>query len=188
MLVRWKDLDFDAEVPTLSVGGKLVRVKEAKPGLQSEDFVKSGMSTWAIPLPVDTADMLRARFRSLAERKLRRNATDAEKTFVFSSSTRSIPAPDNVNKRVRRVFDAAELPTATNHTLRRTVENRLNRSTLSGSWAIHRPSRTLRTGTVVRSPPEGSMVSKANRLRKLSRLRNFEANATAIYVRRIAEV
>lgn len=168
-MVRWKDLDLDAEVPTLSVGGKLVRVKEAKPGLQSEDFVKSGMSTWTIPLPVDTADMLRARFRSLAERKLRGNATDAEKTFVFPSSTRSIPAPDNVNKRVGRVFDAAELPTATNHTLRRTVENRLNRSTLSG-WAIHRPSRTLRTGTVVRCPPEGSMVSKAIRLRTLSRL------------------
>ena len=129
--IRWQDLDLDADVPTLSVAGKLVRVKGAKPGLQWEDFVKSGMSTRTIPLPADTADMLRARSRTVAERKLSGEATEAEKMFVFPSSTRSTPDPDNANKRVRKIFDAAGLPTATNHILRRTVEDRLNRSGVS---------------------------------------------------------
>ena len=124
--IRWQDLDLDAEVPTLSVVGKLVRKKSV--GLVWEDFVKSGMSNRTIPLPADTVEMLRARSRIVAERKLSGEATEAETKFVFPSSTRSTPDPDNVNKRVRKVFDAAELPTATNHILRRTVEDRLKRS------------------------------------------------------------
>lgn len=89
------------------------------------------MSTRTIPLPADAADMLRARSRTVAERQLSGEATEAEKMFVFPSATRSTPDPDNVNKRVRKIFDAAGLSTATNHTLRRTVEDRLNRAGVS---------------------------------------------------------
>lgn len=127
--IRWQDVDLDAEVPTLSVAGKLVRIKDR--GLQWEDFVKSDLSVRTIPLPADTVDMLRARFRAVAERKLSGEATEAESKFLFPSSTRSTPDPDNVNKRVRKVFDVAGLPTATNHTLRRTVENKLVRAGVS---------------------------------------------------------
>nr|WP_276547705.1 tyrosine-type recombinase/integrase [Brevibacterium luteolum] len=127
--IRWQDLDLDAEVPTLSIVGKLGRVKEH--GLQWEDFVKSDLSARTIPLPADTADMLRDRSRAVAERKLSGEATEAETKFVFPCSARSTPDPDNANKRVRKIFDAAELPTTTNHTLRRTVEDRLNRSGVS---------------------------------------------------------
>src|SRR5699024_2599007 len=101
--IRWQDLDLDAEVPTLSVVGKLVRKKSV--GLVWEAFVKAGWSNRTIPLPADTVEMLRARSRIVAERKLSGEAAEAEAKFVFPSSTRSTPDPDNVNKRVRKVFD-----------------------------------------------------------------------------------
>lgn len=121
--LRWSDIDLDSAPPTLSVAGKLVR---APRGLIWEDFAKTGTSHRTIPLPQQTADMLRQRRADVDA--LGDEATEAQRVYVFPSSSLTTPDADTRNKRVRALFDAAGLPTATAHTLRRTVENRLLRS------------------------------------------------------------
>lgn len=122
--VRWGDLDLDGSPPTLSVTGKIVRVPGE--GLKWEGFAKTAASTRTIPLPDQTAAMLKR--RRAAMKKLGDEATEAEQVYVFPSTTRTMHDPDNRISRIRKLLDDVGLPTATNHTIRRTVENRLLRA------------------------------------------------------------
>ncbi|WP_291793521.1 tyrosine-type recombinase/integrase [Brevibacterium sp.] len=119
--MRWQDVDLDSEIPTISVVGKLVREKGR--GLVWESWTKDALEYRLIPLPPEAIDIFRRRRTALDD--LADKATEADRTWVVPSSTHTTPDPDVLNKRFRRILDKAGLHTATNHTLRRTVEARL---------------------------------------------------------------
>lgn len=125
--LRWEDVNLDAE--TITIQGKVIRVTGA--GLRWENFPKSELSLRTIPVTPEVIDMLNRRAAALARVRLEGRATEAEKTYVFPGRTGGLPDTDARKKTVRRIFDRAGLHTATLHTLRRTVENRLLRAGVS---------------------------------------------------------
>ena len=125
--LRWEGVDLDAE--TITIQGKVVRVSGE--GLRWENFPKSELSLRTIPVTPEVIDMLNRRAATLARARLEGRATEAEKIYVFPSQAGGLPDTDARIKAARRIFDLAGLPTATLHTLRRTVENRLLRAGVS---------------------------------------------------------
>lgn len=119
--LRWQDVDLDVNPPVVMVTGKLVRRTGA--GLVWEDFLKTDVSQRVIPLPPEAVLLMKR--RAAAVKALGSEATEADRIYIIPSRTHSTPDPDNVNRRVRKAFDRSGLPHATNHTIRRTVENRL---------------------------------------------------------------
>lgn len=123
---RWQDVHLDAENPYLEVTGKLVRKTidhtTGKTGIRWEDKTKSKLSSRKIPLTVGAYALLRRRLNKV---RALDSPSLAQETYVFPGRHGTVPNADNVTKRVRRLLDKAELPWATNHTLRRTVEMRL---------------------------------------------------------------
>lgn len=124
--IRWQDLTLSDDTSVIRIVGKLVRKRGS--GMMWEDFAKSDLSARSIPLPDETAEIFKRRWAALQDKGRPTTATKTESTYVFASTTGTLPDSDNMTKRLRRIFDLAELKSATNHTLRRTVENRLIRA------------------------------------------------------------
>lgn len=112
--IRWTDLDLDADTPTLTVNGKLVVDTEGRHVF--EETTKSDLSHRTIPLDESAVDVRR-----------RRREAGVHSPYVFPT-TGNPRRDDSLNKAVRVLLDAAGVPWATMHTIRRTVENRLLRS------------------------------------------------------------
>ena len=126
--LRWEDLDLDAEVPTLSVRGKLVRVKGQ--GLVWDPVTKSVLGARTIPLRTAELAMMFRRRRDERDQMERHHDAEVRKireTHVFLSETGRYMDQDNVNKHLRELFDRAGFKWATFHTLRRTVSAELKR-------------------------------------------------------------
>ncbi|ATG51164.1 hypothetical protein CFK38_06220 [Brachybacterium vulturis] len=130
--IRWDDLDLDAEVPMMSVKGKLVRINGK--GLAWDEVTKSTRGRRTIPfLSTETVLMLRRRRseRDQMERHHEPAVQHARDTHVFLSETGRYMDQDNVNKHLRKLFDRAGYPWVTFHTLRRTVRSTLARAHVS---------------------------------------------------------
>lgn len=113
--IRWKDLALDADPPTLTVNGKLVVNTDGHHVF--EETTKSDLSHRTIPLTESAVEVLRRRWEA-----------GVHSTYVFPTTTGNPRRDDSLNKAVRVLLDAAGVPWATMHTIRRTVENRLLRS------------------------------------------------------------
>lgn len=126
--LRWEDVDVDSAVPTISVRGKLVRVKGE--GLVWDEVTKSilGRRTMAIR-DQEVTLMLR---RRMSERDQAQDSSpeirEVRNTYVFTSETGRLADVDNINKKIRALFDRCGYPWATFHTLRRTVSADLKRA------------------------------------------------------------
>lgn len=132
--LRWEDLDLDAEVPTLSVRGKLVRVKGQ--GLVWDPVTKSVLGARTIPLrTAELAMMFRRRRdeRDQMERHHDAKVREIRETYVFLSETGRHMDQDNVNKHLRELFDRAGFKWLTFHSLRRTVSAELKRQGIPDS-------------------------------------------------------
>lgn len=125
--LRWQDIHLEEAAPLAVVRGKIVRIKGQ--GLQWEGYAKTEGSERTVLLSPPAVAVLRR--RKAAVEALGSQATSADRTWVLTSSVHTTPDPDNFNKYLRRLFDEAGLPWATNHTIRRTVENRLKRRGVS---------------------------------------------------------
>lgn len=132
--LRWEDLDLDAEVPTLSVRGKLVRVKGQ--GLVWDPVTKSVLGARTIPLRTTELAMMFRRRRDERDQMDRHHDAEVRKireAHVFLSETGRHMDQDNVNKHLRELFDRAGFKWATFHTLRRTVSAELKRQGIPDS-------------------------------------------------------
>lgn len=132
--LRWEDLDLDAEAPTLSVRGKLVRVKGQ--GLVWDPVTKSVLGARTIPLRTAELAMMFRRRRDERDQMERHHDAEVRKiraTQVFLSETGRHMDQDNVNKHLRELFDRAGFKWATFHTLRRTVSAELKRQGIPDS-------------------------------------------------------
>lgn len=132
--LRWEDLNLDAEVPTLSVRGKLVRVKGQ--GLVWDPVTKSVLGARTIPLRTAELAMMFRRRRDERDQMERHHDAEVRKireTQVFLSETGRYMDQDNVNKHLRELFDRAGFKWATFHTLRRTVSAELKRQGIPDS-------------------------------------------------------
>lgn len=112
--IRWEDVGEESVI----LAGQVVRVP--KQGLVWREGLKTGPDSREVPLTKKARDVIERR------RAVRPKA--AEKPgfrLVFTSPKGGMPDPDNLASNVREALDRAELPWATVHTLRRTVENRL---------------------------------------------------------------
>lgn len=113
--IRWKDIDLDGDPPTLTVNGKLVVNTDGEHVF--EEITKSRLSHRTIPLDESAVEILRRRWDA-----------GVHSPYVFPTTTGKPRRDDSLNKAIRRLLDAAGLPWAITHTLRRTVENRLLKS------------------------------------------------------------
>lgn len=132
--LRWEDLDLEAPVPTLTVAGKLTRVKGQ--GLVWDPVTKSVLGARTIPLRTAELAMMFRRRRDERDQMGRHHDAEVEKirdTYVFLSETGRHMDQDNVNKHLRSVLDRAGYKWATFHTLRRTVSAELKREGIPGS-------------------------------------------------------
>lgn len=132
--LRWEDLDLDVEVPTLSVRGKLVRVKGH--GLVWDPVTKSVLGARTIPLRTAELAMMFRRRRDERDQMDRHHDAEVRRireTHVFLSETGRYMDQDNVNKHLRELFDRAGFKWATFHTLRRTVSAELKRQGIPDS-------------------------------------------------------
>lgn len=126
--IRWEDLDLDTEVPTLTIAGKLVRVKGE--GLVWDPVTKSVLGARTIPLRTAELAMMFRRRRSERDQMDRHpdvKVQHARDTHVFLSETGRYMDQDNVNKHLRSLLDRCGYHWATFHTFRRTVSAELKR-------------------------------------------------------------
>ncbi|MEE1651825.1 tyrosine-type recombinase/integrase [Brachybacterium sp. J144] len=132
--LRWQDLDLEAEVPTLTVAGKLVRVKGQ--GLTWDPVTKSVLGARTIPLRTTELAMMFRRRRDERDQMDRHSDPEVQRIrdeYVFLSETGRHADQDNINKHLRELFDRAGFKWATFHTLRRTVSAELKRQGIPDS-------------------------------------------------------
>lgn len=112
--IRWENVGEESVV----LAGQVVRIP--KQGLIWREGLKTGPDSREVPLTATAREVL--------DRRRSVKPEDPEKPgarLVFTSPKGGMPDPDNLASGVRKALDRAELPWATVHTLRRTVENRL---------------------------------------------------------------
>lgn len=132
--LRWEDLDLEAAMPTLSVRGKLQRVKGQ--GLVWDEVTKSIRGRRTIPLlSQEIVLMLRRRRdeRDEMERHADPKVQEIRDRFIFLSETGRHMDGDNTNKQLRDLFDRCGYSWATYHSLRRTKSADLKRAGIPGS-------------------------------------------------------
>lgn len=132
--LRWEDLNLDAEVPTLTVAGKLVRVTGK--GLVWDPVTKSVLGARTIPLRTAELAMMFRRRRDERDQMDVHHDTEVQAIrdrHVFLSETGRHMDQDNVNKHLRSLLDRCGYHWATFHTLRRTVSAELKRQNIPGS-------------------------------------------------------
>lgn len=128
--LRWVDIHLDADPPSLTFNGQVVRRKGA--GLEWTPVRKSAISHRTIPLTTSAVSVLERRLEMSRERDRVGIATAADEEFVFPTPRRhGMPDHDALKKSLRRSFDAAGHPEMTLHSLRRMVERRLEEAGLS---------------------------------------------------------
>ena len=133
--LRLEDVDLGAG--TVTVAGKLVRKRG---GERVWDPVgKSDLSLRTLPIREGAREALERRVRATEER-------DGVK-YIFAPPGSSEPNRDYHVQLLRRVFDRAELPDVTSHTLRRTVERELE---LAGATVSERETFMGHTEVVAR--------------------------------------
>ena len=129
--------DVDLEAGTVTVSGKLVRKRG---GERVWDPVgKSDLSLRTLPIREGAREALERRVRATEKR-------DGVK-YIFAPPGSSEPNRDYHVQLLRRVFDRAELPDVTSHTLRRTVERELE---LAGATVSERETFMGHTEVVAR--------------------------------------
>lgn len=134
MSLRWEDLDLDAPMPTLTVAGKLTRVRGE--GLVWDPVTKSELGARTVALRTTELAMMFRRRRSERDQMERHHDPKVQwirDTHVFLSETGRAPDQDNLNKHLRAVLDRAGYKWATFHTFRRTVSAELKREGIPGS-------------------------------------------------------
>ena len=133
--LRLEDVDLGAG--TVTVAGKLVRKRG---GERVWDPVgKSDLSLRTLPIREGAREALERRVRATEKR-------DGVK-YIFAPPGSSEPNRDYHVQLLRRVFDRAELPDVTSHTLRRTVERELE---LAGATVSERETFMGHTEVVAR--------------------------------------
>ncbi len=115
--IRWKDIDLEARSVTIS--GKVIRVRRA--GIIRESTTKSEAGMRTLPLPGFAVAMLEARERR------------AE--MVFPSAVDTYRDPDTVSRQWRQVRAALGLEWVTTHTFRKTVATLIDEEGLSARVA-----------------------------------------------------
>jgi integrase len=106
--LRWSD--FDAQAGTVSVTGKVVRLKGT--GLQRVGEAKSDAGVRTIPLPSFAVAVLTER---------RNTPYLGEQAVIFPSSAATPRDPDNFNRQWREARDELGVPDVTSHSFRKTV-------------------------------------------------------------------
>lgn len=107
--------DIDLEAGTLTVAGKLVRVRGE--GRVWDPVGKSDLSLRTIPIRAGARE-------ALGRRRSAQNHPDGSE-FIFAPPGSPMPDRDYYTRLLRGAFDRAGLPDVTSHTLRRTVEREL---------------------------------------------------------------
>ncbi|AOD23845.1 integrase [Rhodococcus sp. p52] len=115
--IRWKDLDLEARSVTIS--GKVIRVRRA--GIIRESTTKSAAGMRTLPLPGFAVEMLEARERRA--------------DMVFPSAVDTYRDPDTVSRQWRQVRAALGLEWVTTHTFRKTVATLIDEEGLSARGA-----------------------------------------------------
>lgn len=115
--IRWKDLDLEARSVTIS--GKVIRVRRA--GIIRESTTKSAAGMRTLPLPGFAVAMLEARERRA--------------DMVFPSAVDTYRDPDTVSRQWRQVRAALGLEWVTTHTFRKTVATLIDEEGLSARVA-----------------------------------------------------
>lgn len=110
-----RDRDVDLDAGTLTVGGKLVRVRGG--GRVWDATGKSDLSLRTIPIRAGARE-------ALTRRRTAQNVPGGSE-YLFAPPGSPTPDKDYYTRLLRGVFDRAELPDVTSHTLRRTVEREL---------------------------------------------------------------
>lgn len=135
--VSLRQEDVDLEAGTLTVAGKLVRVRGE--GLHWDPFGKNDLSLRTLPLREGAR-------RALLSRQTAVQALGGAK-YLFTTPRGGKPDSDNYNSLLRGVFDRAGLKDVTSHTLRRTVERELE---LAGATVSERETWMGHTEKVAR--------------------------------------
>jgi integrase len=117
--LRWTD--FDADAGTLTVTGRVVRLKGK--GLQRiADEAKSSAGLRTLPLPGFAVEALRAR---------RGRPYLGEQTVIFPSTAGTLRDPENFNGQWRAVRAELGVPDVTSHSFRKTVATLIDDEGLS---------------------------------------------------------
>ena len=129
--------DLDLEAGTITVSGKLVRVRGE--GLQWDPLGKNDLSLRTLPLSRDAQEAL--------ERRLAHAQSLGGLQYLFTTPRGGKPDRDNYTALLREAFDRAGLKDVTGHTLRRTVERELE---LAGATVSERETFMGHTERVAR--------------------------------------
>lgn len=108
LALRWQD--YDEEAGTLSVSGKIARIKGE--GLRRLDTGKTVSAERTVPLPGFA-------ITALAER--RKKPFVGEQRMIFASTAGGLRDPDNFDKQWRRVRAELGVPDVTSHSFRKSV-------------------------------------------------------------------
>lgn len=108
LALRWRDVDIKAG--TVTVAGKVVRVKGE--GLRRFDEAKTAAGLRTIALPKFAIDMLKRRAKQPRLGTL---------GVIFPSTAGTLRDPDNFSGQWRKVRDELKLPDVTSHSFRKTV-------------------------------------------------------------------
>lgn len=128
--LRWADIDFGSDPPSLTFAGQVVRRKGE--GLEWIPVLKSTVSYRTIPLTESAATVLGRHLEMMRARQRSGVATKADEVFVFPTPrSHGVPDQDAMKKSLRRSFDAAGHPEMTLHSIRRMVGRRLEEAGLS---------------------------------------------------------
>lgn len=111
--LRLRDVDLAAG--TVTVAGKVTRVRAG--GRAWDETLKSDLSYRTQPI--------REGARAALERRVEVTVGRGDTEYLFAPPGAVWPDKDYTVRLMRRLFDAAELPDVTTHTLRRTVEREL---------------------------------------------------------------
>lgn len=112
LAIRWTDVDLDAEKPTVTINGTVIKIKGMS-GLKIQDHPKSSNSRQRYFLPSFAVEMLRKRQADTARTN--------DLGIVFASSVGTIRDPNGFRKQWREVREALGYDWVTPHTFRKSV-------------------------------------------------------------------
>nr|BFE63703.1 hypothetical protein GCM10020063_082290 [Dactylosporangium thailandense] len=124
LALRWDDVDFSAERPTLTISGTMVYIKGT--GFVRQDWTKSDAGHRTVVLPNFAVGMLLA--RSVA-------ASDNPNNSVFATRRGTWLSPNNVRRQWRQARAEAGLEWVVPHTFRKTVATLIDREASTKSAA-----------------------------------------------------
>lgn len=112
LAIHWADVDLEAEKPTVTINGTVIKVKGTS-GLHIQDHPKSSNSRQRYFLPSFAVDMLHRRQADTARTN--------DLGLVFASSLGTIRDPNGFRKQWREVREALGYGWVTPHTFRKSV-------------------------------------------------------------------